>query len=427
MKWLKKSLNLASAFPIYFILFLLVAGKSANSQSSIWPKFQKEIWPTNHESIRLLNDYPDSIDLSIYLPEVGDQGEGDCCSAFAAVWIMKSILDNIEQSIISNNPIVMAHHDQFIYNPIFTYDYAIKNVKKVCGSAVTLLDCLQEIKERGVLKLSELKMNSLQNPCICDVNVSDSLQRVAKMRRIASFPFLNSISNESIIQKLNNGYPIAMEFRFPKGFQNLGSNGKWDRILDLKKVFFTESFHSVVIVGYNIHKGLFKIANSYGKTWGDNGYFYLPFDFFTVMDSDANHSRRTIFSSFYFLQNDLKGIRNKFAKLKNYSFSYRLENPDICIDYIIPLEVGEFVQFGKLKIGCFDMDESGALITVLDPTINTVLLHQALNLGQTISSIDEKKVLSISLTKIVRSFSNENNFILTLKCNYGDKSNLRLN
>lgn len=39
-----------------------------------------------------------------------------------------------------------------------------------------------------------------------------------------------------------------------------------------------EGGHAYVINGVDIEKKLFRIKNSYGKTWGDGGYGYLSFD-----------------------------------------------------------------------------------------------------------------------------------------------------
>ena len=39
--------------------------------------------------------------------------------------------------------------------------------------------------------------------------------------------------------------------------------------------------HAIMAVGYDIQKKVFIIQNSWGDKWGDNGYFYMPFDFIT--------------------------------------------------------------------------------------------------------------------------------------------------
>jgi C1A family cysteine protease len=40
--------------------------------------------------------------------------------------------------------------------------------------------------------------------------------------------------------------------------------------------------HAVMAVGYDDKKKHFIVRNSWGKDWGDNGYFYMPYDFITM-------------------------------------------------------------------------------------------------------------------------------------------------
>lgn len=39
--------------------------------------------------------------------------------------------------------------------------------------------------------------------------------------------------------------------------------------------------HAILIVGYDTAKQLFSFQNSWGTSWGDNGFGYLPFDYLT--------------------------------------------------------------------------------------------------------------------------------------------------
>jgi C1A family cysteine protease len=42
--------------------------------------------------------------------------------------------------------------------------------------------------------------------------------------------------------------------------------------------------HGVAAVGYNDDKKLIKVRNSWGPGWGDNGHFYMPYDYITDPD-----------------------------------------------------------------------------------------------------------------------------------------------
>ena len=39
--------------------------------------------------------------------------------------------------------------------------------------------------------------------------------------------------------------------------------------------------HAVVAVGYDDFKACLIVRNSWGPSWGDKGYFYLPYDYIT--------------------------------------------------------------------------------------------------------------------------------------------------
>lgn len=39
--------------------------------------------------------------------------------------------------------------------------------------------------------------------------------------------------------------------------------------------------HAILVVGYDDTKNWFIVRNSWGSSWGDRGYFYIPYDYFT--------------------------------------------------------------------------------------------------------------------------------------------------
>ena len=55
--------------------------------------------------------------------------------------------------------------------------------------------------------------------------------------------------------------------------------------------------HAVLFVGYDDSKSVFKFKNSWGQSWGENGYGFLPysyvlenkaFDFWTILEQENN-------------------------------------------------------------------------------------------------------------------------------------------
>lgn len=80
------------------------------------------------------------------------------------------------------------------------------------------------------------------------------------------------------IDALSNGYPVVMGFYVYESFMSMNvaktgnmpyPNTKREKLL---------GGHAVLLVGYNKSKKVFIVRNSWGTSWGDNGYFYMPFD-----------------------------------------------------------------------------------------------------------------------------------------------------
>lgn len=115
---------------------------------------------------------------------------------------------------------------------------------------------------------------------ISEAKVDALKRRVTRYERVTSF--------DGCIDALNNGYPIIMGFHVYSSFMtnNVARTGnmpypntKRERLL---------GGHAVLLVGYNKTKKVFIARNSWGTSWGDKGYFYMPFNVVTntSMSSD---------------------------------------------------------------------------------------------------------------------------------------------
>jgi GNAT superfamily N-acetyltransferase len=78
-------------------------------------------------------------------------------------------------------------------------------------------------------------------------------------------------SRFTFVVPINNGWQNAQQ-----GLISLPANGQ----------AFTEN-HCVAAIGYDDNKRLIKFVNSWGMNWGDKGFGYLPYEYFSAYFQDA--------------------------------------------------------------------------------------------------------------------------------------------
>lgn len=111
--------------------------------------------------------------------------------------------------------------------------------------------------------------------------VKDAVKRkVTLYQRVENF--------NGCIDALSNGYPVIIGFHVYSSFESKTvaktgympyPNKRKERLL---------GGHAVLLVGYDKASEVFIVRNSWGNTWGDKGYFYMPFSVIqdTSMSSD---------------------------------------------------------------------------------------------------------------------------------------------
>lgn len=91
-------------------------------------------------------------------------------------------------------------------------------------------------------------------------------------------------SGAPTVQHLKNtlalGFPVAGGFTVYDSFDNIGSDGNMPMPNADEGVL---GGHCTAWMGFNdnLFGGCFKVANSWDTTWGDGGYFYMPYSYMT--------------------------------------------------------------------------------------------------------------------------------------------------
>lgn len=207
---------------------------------------------------------PSEIDLSSQMPPVGYQGDQASCISWAAVYAVKSYYENLHRkwgldSPFSGGP---GHH---VFSPAFSQAHLGNDEK---GS--TFPEALDVLLREGAVPWSEMPYE----PGKRSASPDRRLVPIAREFRIEGYRILSSHAPEGIKRQVAAGHPVMVGILL------------YENLLDLKSGVFTGpegaflGGHSVVIVGYDDDRGpdgAFKIMNSWGQNWGDQGFGWISY------------------------------------------------------------------------------------------------------------------------------------------------------
>lgn len=87
-----------------------------------------------------------------------------------------------------------------------------------------------------------------------------------------------SRSLKQMKQCLVSGHPFVFGFSVYNSFESAGDTGI--ALFPSKKDVLLGG-HAAMVVGYDDKTSMFKVRNSWGKDWGNMGYFFMPYDYLT--------------------------------------------------------------------------------------------------------------------------------------------------
>ena len=218
-----------------------------------------------------------SYDISTqpYFPAVGDQGSQGSCAAWAMTYYDYGYLearDNNWTDASTGNP---AH----LMSPAWTYNRADGGVDRG-----TFMDTVADIiKDWGVASMATMPYNAndLQGWG------SEAAAREAPLHRaldVHTIPYSDSDPNtafSTIKGLLSSNLPVTFALD-----ANMLTNSLADNIITANEYNSNVMNHAQTIVGYDDAKtdgvhadvGAFKIVNSWGKNWGNHGYYWISYD-----------------------------------------------------------------------------------------------------------------------------------------------------
>lgn len=203
-----------------------------------------------------------SVDLREGFTRIKSQGKLGACSAFAIISILEYIIKKSDPS----NPDLSER---------FAYYNAVKantkDGKELKDNGSTFYDIVETLSKDGV---------STENLCPYTAKLdkpSEEAYNDAKTRLVKVAKNVR-INHRSITSALSEGYPVAISLRI---FDSFGADGNGFIYRPTKEDLATSvaGYHAMVICGYSEEEKVYIVRNSWGSSFGDRGYCYIPFSY----------------------------------------------------------------------------------------------------------------------------------------------------
>lgn len=94
---------------------------------------------------------------------------------------------------------------------------------------------------------------------------------------------------EAMKRCIADGYPFMFGTRLFQSFDKVGNKGRVPMPSDREASREDHGSHAMLAVGYSDKSRVFLVRNSWGTSWGDEGYCYMPYDY--LLDEDLVFDR----------------------------------------------------------------------------------------------------------------------------------------
>ena len=230
-----------------------------------------------------------------FFPEIVDQGNIESC--------VPTCISTVYYYLTMKQ----SNHLNFRISRLYLYYQFRKlydNVKLDEGS--TIRDCINILHNDGIIP--EFLYPYIENKVFN--NPSEFLEKYSRFCKCLGF---ENISRKVIKQKLLLDYPVLCGIKL---FDNIYS----DEAKNTGIINYSEEYdkilggHCIILVGFDDDKKYYRFINSWGTTWGDKGFGYLPYEYIKNI---------RLSNEFYIIKNIsnpsiiLEDTNNMFDKLKN--------------------------------------------------------------------------------------------------------------
>ncbi len=259
-------------------LFLLLLVSFASAQEyptgMIWDEESYRSIPYKAQfTSATYENLPSSYSLEQYAPIPGNQGRYGTCVAFASAYGLRTIMLAKDLGITDRQRI-----NQNALSPSYVYAIIKREDDMDCSKGANPIYGLEALKVAGAPLLTTL-------PYSCNPAINTQVQMEAIDYRIRDYQTLfffdatePGIKTDATKKALSEGYPVLLGMKLPPSF--FKAQLVWRSLpTEQNQIAQQHGYHAMVVIGYddNYEGGAFRVLNSWGTQWGDQGFIWIPY------------------------------------------------------------------------------------------------------------------------------------------------------
>jgi hypothetical protein len=240
-----------------------------------------EVWVKGDQGFT--EKIPSSFSMENYCPPPLSQGADGTCVGYSICYSAISIMYNYQMGI--TDPFLKY---ALAFDPYFMYSALKMNMDVDCQEGLNMRTAMNFLYEKGVKRWAMMPYLDCRHEW--ESKEWSFVQYYAQPFALVNYSLVESMADAKVL--IGNGYPVVIGVSMGKSIYSntevngtVGSDGLWTPKANEELV----GGHALTLIGYDDYKfgGAFKVMNSWGSKYGDNGFIWIRYKDYPVVVKEA--------------------------------------------------------------------------------------------------------------------------------------------